>query len=161
MFLKCCIVLLLCVDQFSNLHCCLFSAHECSNYKTIDSADRSADFLTSGTPVCDHGLSGGWYRFVGDAGTRMPTECIPRNHCGTRAPGWMNGTHPKIQEGVVSRQVCFHWAESCCQWSAEIKVRDCGRFYVYKLAPPPTCHLRYCGDGPRGQSKSLTLSLPS
>ena len=75
-FLKYCTVLLLRVDQFSNLHCCLLSAQECSNYKTIDSADRSADFLTSGTPVCDHDLSGGWYRFVGDAGTRMPTECI-------------------------------------------------------------------------------------
>ena len=75
----------------------------------------------------------------------MPTSCVAKNRCGTHAPGWLNGQHPKVEEGVVTRQVCFHWGDNCCNWSNNVKVRNCGEFYVYELRKTPQCQLRYCG----------------
>lgn len=89
---------------------------------------------------------GQWHQFVGDAGTKMPNSCVPTQRCGTHAPGWMQGKHPKKEEGAVYRRVCFHWSGNCCRWSVQIKVRNCNGYYVYKLERPPTCYLRFCGD---------------
>jgi len=94
---------------------------------------------------CDRGLNG-WYRFHGAAGTRMPTACPPVFTCGGDAPGWLNGGHPTVADGKVTRQVCFHWILGCCTSSTNIEVRNCGSFYVYRFSAPPTCFLRYCGS---------------
>ena len=87
-----------------------------------------------------------WHRFVGDAGTAMPTSCVPKNHCGTHAPGWLESGHPSVGQGSVTGKVCFHWSSKCCHWSVNIKVRNCGDFYVYKLPKTPYCSLRYCAE---------------
>ena len=88
-----------------------------------------------------------WYRFTGASGTRMPTSCVPMNRCGTHASGWMEGEHPSVGEGIVSRKVCYHWSSQCCNWNNNIEVRQCpGGFFVYKLVKPPHCSLRYCGS---------------
>ena len=76
----------------------------------------------------------------------MPTSAVAINHCGTHAPGWMNGQHPNKNDGVVKRNVCFNWSGKTCQWSIEISVRNCGAFYVYWLKKTPNCYLRYCGN---------------
>ena len=80
----------------------------------------------------------------------MPDKCVPKYHCGTHAPGWLNGAHPTVAEGSVQRQVCFSWTSGCCQWSINIMVRNCGAFYVYKLTDTPGCSMRYCGDKDQG-----------
>ena len=80
----------------------------------------------------------------------MPDQCVPAYHCGTHAPGWLNGAHPAVAEGAVQRKVCFHWTSNCCLWSINIRVRNCGGFYVYELSDTPACHLRYCGDKDQG-----------
>ena len=77
----------------------------------------------------------------------MATSCVDLNHCGTHAPGWMNAAHPTVAEGASNVQVCFHWAQNCCHWSVNIRVRNCSGFYVYDLKKPPVCKLRYCGNG--------------
>ncbi|MFY0530664.1 hypothetical protein [Nannocystis pusilla] len=82
-------------------------------------------------------LENKWYRFTGPAGTLMPTTPLKPFDCGTDAPGWMVGVHPIVDEGVVDRQVCFAWDVEC-QWEATIQVRNCGDYYVYRLADPPT-----------------------
>ena len=81
----------------------------------------------------------------GSAGTRMPTSCPPTYRCNTDATGWLNGGHPTVADGQVGRQVCFHYSGNCCLWSTNIKVRNCGSYYVYYLSGTPTCALRYCG----------------
>ena len=102
---------------------------------------------------CDQNLSPGWYRFMGDAGSRMPTSCVPTHHCGTRAPGWLNGQHPNVSEGVVVRRVCFHWSGGCCAWHVDVNVKNCDGFYVYKFeALPDVCDFRFCGNG-KGDKK--------
>ena len=101
----------------------------------------------NGYVQCDSHLTFGWYRFRGAAGTQMPTSCVGMNRCGTHAPGWLNRVHPSIAEGIVPATVCFHWNSGCCEWYTNIRVRNCGGFYVYELGPPPNCQLRYCGNG--------------
>ncbi|CAH3186610.1 unnamed protein product, partial [Porites evermanni] len=121
-----------------------FSISECQNYASVNSGDRNITY-NSYYDYCDSGIGPGWFRFEGSAGTRMPTSCPPTYRCGTDATGWLNGGHPTVADGQVSRQVCFHWSGSCCLWSTNIKVRNCGSYYVYYLNGTPTCDLRYCG----------------
>ena len=82
---------------------------------------------------CDSEIGPGWFRFEGSAGTRMTTSCPPKGRCGTWVPGWLNGGHPTVADGQVSRQVCFHWFSKCCRWSTNTEVRNCGSYYVYYL----------------------------
>ena len=104
---------------------------------------------------CDkNDLSKGWYRFTGEAGELMANKCPAIHHCGTHAPGWMEGSHPTQAQGIVTRKVCYHWSGKCCNWSNNIRVRNCGAFYVYELDKTPVCHLRYCGAG-KGRFPSL------
>jgi len=119
---------------------------ECKSYTQLSESNRNTKFNdgNGNVELCDGGMGDKWYRFTGGAGTRMPTSCPAEYACGTDAPGWMNGAHPSVQEGIVSRQVCYHWG-GCCNWSNTIQVRNCGPYYVYKLYQPPAGCLRYCG----------------
>ena len=88
----------------------------------------------------------------------MPTSCPPTLRCNTYATGWLNGTHPTVADGQVSRQVCFHGRSNCCNWSTNIKVRNCSSYYVYYLSGTPggLCDIRYCGTNwKQGASKVI------
>ena len=119
-------------------------------YKILNSIDRRVGYTGQSPLRCDQPERGpftkGWYRFTGAAGERMPTKCPAKNRCGTHAPGWLKGGHPTVAQGIVSRKVCYHWSSSCCRWSNNIRVRNCGAFYVYELKRTPVCSLRYCGE---------------
>ena len=119
---------------------------ECQNYGILNSADRKITYNAI-RYQCDNGLGPGWFRFQGSAGTRMPTSCPLIEKCDTNVPGWMNGGHPTVADGQVSRTVCWHWRSGCCTWSSTIRVRNCGSYYVYYLSSTPNngqCDFRYC-----------------
>ena len=130
--------------QWFNNRQLLILVVECTSYSSLASGDRKITYKTT-SYMCDSNLKG-WYRFQGAAGTRMPTSCSPKNRCNTAATGWLNGGHPTVADGKVSRQVCFHWDSNCCRWSTNIEVINCGSFYVYHFSGTPTCSLRYCGS---------------
>ncbi|XP_031555346.1 pancreatic secretory granule membrane major glycoprotein GP2-like [Actinia tenebrosa] len=126
----------------------LVNSTECRYYSVLNSRDRAQGLHRGNTLKCDNTLVKGWYRFMGDAGTAMPTSCTRENYCGTHASGWMQGSHPTQAEGIVNRAVCYHWSSRCCNWNNNIRVRNCGGFYVYELVKPTAgCYLRYCGSG--------------
>ena len=77
----------------------------------------------------------------------MASECPSPFTCGTIVPGWLKGDLPSVQEGVVSRTICFLQNRDCCYRSVEAEVRNCAGFYVYKLRSAPYCQIRYCGNG--------------
>ena len=82
----------------------------------------------------------------------MADSCVKQQHCGTHAPGWLNGALPVKTGETVVRQVCFNWGSRCCKWSVKIKVKKCsGGFFVYELQRTPVCHLRYCGNAGLGK----------
>lgn len=135
--------------------------NECTTYRVLDSADRSKTNVNtvSQGDKCDHWNSGfvrnAWYRFTGAAGQTMADECVQAGSCQTTMAGWMNGTHPKVFDGIQRRKACFssesnpykRQNNNCCERQINIHVRNCGEFYVYKLPSTPGCFLRYCGSG--------------
>ena len=78
----------------------------------------------------------------------MSTVCCQRpGFCNTYYQGWLTGSHPTVDDGIVSRKVCFAYSgyNRKCYYSIYIKVRNCGPFYVYKLKPTPgPSNMRYC-----------------
>jgi len=117
---------------------------ECQSYRTLGESDRAQSYR--GVAKCDSSLVKAWYRFTASAGNKMADTLVLKYHCGTNAPGYLTGGHPTVAQGAVSRRVCFHWSSNSCYFSTDIRVRNCGAFYVYELSKPPSCHLRYCGN---------------
>ena len=121
---------------------------ECQGVTVLQEASRNVN--STGEVECDQDLpaDGQWSRFAGAAGTTMPLAAPPVFACGTHAPGWLNGAIPTEADGIVARDVCFHWDDNTCNWKVPISVRNCGPFVMFKLKPVPSCALRYCAtDG--------------
>ena len=85
-----------------------------------------------------------WIRFEGSGGTVIPEYPPPIHHCEANAPGWICGSHPTVNDGVVKRQLCFHSNGDECIFQYEISIRNCGLFYVYKPPYIARCSLRVC-----------------
>ncbi|XP_066022741.1 uromodulin-like isoform X1 [Pocillopora verrucosa] len=125
------------------------TADPCYNYRNLSEADRKSTYITPyGGEKCDDDSSslifGEWYRFVGDAGTKMPTQCVPEWRCGAFLSGWLKGGHPTLADGEVFSEVCFTRVGDCCNRSNHIKVLNCGSYFIYQLQKPPRCASRYC-----------------
>ncbi|XP_051769722.1 pancreatic secretory granule membrane major glycoprotein GP2-like isoform X1 [Ctenopharyngodon idella] len=77
----------------------------------------------------------------------MPESCVDRNMCGTYYPLWLDGPHPQLEDGVVTRQVCVSSRGGCCTYkSLPIRVKACpGNYYVYEFVKPIFCGA-YCVD---------------
>ena len=121
---------------------------------SVNDSDRRNDF--GGGKKCDRNLTEDWYRFSAGAGTSIATKCISKGQrYGTDLPGWMDGARPTVDEGVVSRKVCFSGYQNCCYRHIMINVRNCSSFFVYRLKPVQVCHSRYCGGKARGWNTNL------
>ena len=148
MFHECWIICLFeCMARFIANHKMALSGTdgpECFNYMLIDDDSRRVGSkYTHDRP--DGDLAEGWYRFINKK--RMWNSCIPSYECNVMYPGWLEGAHPSVWQGRVTRKVCFgrKWISStCCNYNTQITVRNCGSFYVYKLKPTPAGSLRYC-----------------
>ena len=121
-----------------------FVADPCHHYSNLSEANRNTKTETKEV-LCDSQLRKGWYRFVGAAGTRMPTERVQAFRCGTNWPGWLTTTHPTVEEGEFRGVVCFSDRSTGCQYSKTIFVKKCGSYIIYNFFQPPNCDSRYCG----------------
>ena len=122
----------------------------CTNYTVLSEEDRAQGNAQPPHNRNDMGLVTGWYRFQGAAGDRIPDKCVLKYRCGTKRPVWLNGSHPTVAEGVVTRTVCYTSDSGCCVYRCIIKVKNCSSYYVYEL--PRTFYLsRYCGNAGAGK----------
>lgn len=102
---------------------------------------------------------GTWFRFTGAAGNKLPTAPAPDKRiigsnnngirrCGTGARAWIKGGNPTIQDGIVTRDVCFEYGFKSCKSNTTVGVAACrdmhGDFFVYQLQPVPSCMAAYC-----------------
>ncbi|XP_059386332.1 uncharacterized protein LOC132121165 [Carassius carassius] len=128
----------------------------CYNYTVLDDLRRATDNQLQSSYygqytsklLCDTYVNWvGWYRlFIQGQSVQMPDTCVDQLSCGTHAPLWLNGQHPRIEDGVVTRSVCGHWSNNCCYFQSNpIKVKACpGGYYVYEFVRPVNCFLAYC-----------------
>nr|XP_046233978.1 uncharacterized protein LOC124053061 [Scatophagus argus] len=121
----------------------------CFHYTVLDQAWRATNTTTKNKKCDRHVKWIGWYRlFYKGESIQMPERCVPSNKCGTHAPLWLAGPHPKRRDGIVTRKVCGHWKKKCCAFrSTPIRVKKClGNYYVYEFTQPSACYLAYCAD---------------
>lgn len=144
----------------------------CYNYTVLNDTWRDTTYVINSNYNCDSyewlGSSlqwQGWYLFVlYNVSVRMPEVCLPENHCGTHVPLWLNGSHPRPEDGIVTRQVCASYTNNCCYPLVKpippIQVKACpGNYTVYKLVDPRWCWLAYCADASnKGVLPATTLA---
>ena len=75
----------------------------------------------------------------------MPTTLVPGYRCGADWSGWLDGTHPTVEDVEVQGEVCFNNREKGCKFNKGILIRNCESYFIYKLRPAPGCASRYCG----------------
>ncbi|XP_039521317.1 uncharacterized protein LOC120474774 isoform X2 [Pimephales promelas] len=138
-----------------------FPVDPCYYYNILDDSWRATNNQHSSQIMCDTAVSwNGWYRlFIQGQSVQMPDTCVDEYSCGTNAPLWLNGGHPTVEDGVVTRDVCGHWSNNCCYFQSNpIKVKACpGDFYVYEFVSPTTCHLAYCADSSNITTTTTTV----
>ena len=120
-------------------------------YNVINDPRRSTAFVTDPKQyICDRSImqDNAWYRFSSEAGSEMATETPERGRCGTYIPIWMNGSHPNVIEGTVTRKACaavpISSVDPNCSVSYSIKVRNCSGYYIYRLKKIRQCYMAYC-----------------
>lgn len=120
----------------------------CYHYTVLNDSWRATTNTDQSVVRCDWNQQWqGWYLMVHNGKrVRMPNECVPSLRCSTHAPLWLNGPHPRPEDGIVTRQVCGHWNGNCCYFTVpSIQVKACpGNYTVYKLVSPSACSLAYC-----------------
>ncbi|XP_049325471.1 uncharacterized protein LOC111190898 [Astyanax mexicanus] len=90
-----------------------------------------------------------WYRLLYNGmNIRMPESCTSYYRCGTSVTFWLNGAHPQISDGIITRQACGSWIHGgCCEYSVLIQVKACpANYYVYEFFSPNICYAAYCTD---------------
>ncbi|XP_031413708.1 uncharacterized protein LOC105909089 [Clupea harengus] len=122
----------------------------CHTYTVLNDTWRATTNLDRSVTRCDSDVQWqGWYRmFHQEASVLIPNVCVPDKRCGTDVPLWLNGSHPRPEDGIVTREVCGHWLDGCCDFKPPpIQMKACpGNYTVYKLVDPLTCSLAYCAD---------------
>lgn len=121
-------------------------ADPCYSYTVLDEPWRAIDQYSQ--LLCDSNVNwSGWYRLsLHGQSAQMPDTCVSMYSCSTHAPMWLNGQHPRVEDGVVTRHVCGHWNNDCCHFQFyPMKVKACpGNYYVYEFISPTYCYGTYC-----------------
>ncbi|KAL6482074.1 hypothetical protein MHYP_G00101540 [Metynnis hypsauchen] len=123
----------------------------CNIYTVLDQPWRATN--APGGSNCDSFNGNVWYRLLYyGMNIRMPESCVNRARCGTDVTLWLNGSHPQIEDGIVTRGVCGGSGSDCCYYrSIPIRVKACpGNYYVYELIRPTlfcnALQAAYCAD---------------
>lgn len=143
--------------QFPNF-CPLLGYNPCQDsngIKELSSGDRTINYNSS-TDKCDLTDSeigsdwSKWYKITGNAGNALRVATPPRDRCGGQAQVYLTKNHPVPSDGVVNRRVCIQNPSDPCNHDLQIRVVNCGSFYLYKLQRLRNkCDLnwRYCTNG--------------
>jgi len=130
---------------------------QCTEYKELSSYTRNV--ISSGNDnLCGNSYCGdvisistahpdwagaSWYRFTGDAGTKILETAPGEMSCGTVAAGYMEGGHPTVAEGEVTRTVKFDGGRND---DRIVTVTNCYQYYVYYLTDCENYQRGYCAE---------------
>jgi len=90
-----------------------------------------------------------WHRFVSAASAPLTRRrivedrCVNQtNACGVKYQGWLNGKHPAPQDGIKAMELKF-FKSYCGSMHGNVRVRNCGDFYVYQFISMPFWDCEY------------------
>ncbi|XP_072893584.1 uncharacterized protein [Hemitrygon akajei] len=92
----------------------------------------------------------------GSGGWKIPETEIPRYHCSGWNPGWLDGSHPNVGQGEVTRTVYFTEGEGSYYFE-EVKVKNCSDYFVYWLKPTSS-NAVYCTGSSTGKQTDGSVS---
>lgn len=123
------------------------SSDPCYNYESVDRPWRANN--ETGDSICDFYFNWrGWYRlFYYGMNIQMPETCTTGLECNTVVSLFLDGHHPQIEDGVVTRVVCGNYDRNeCCDYKTNlIRVKACpGNYYVYELVNTQSICAGYC-----------------
>ena len=99
------------------------------------------------TPYTSSFTLPGWYRIqTGSGFDYLPEGVVAQSQCGTSGTGYLIGTHPTVEEGIVTRSAGFTWddALNCVN---TIQVVNCmTEYFVYYLPEACSCAMAYCAS---------------
>ncbi|XP_042591954.1 pancreatic secretory granule membrane major glycoprotein GP2-like [Cyprinus carpio] len=125
------------------------SSDPCYNYNTLNDYWRDIrQYLDTGYDDTLVEWSG-WYRlYLNGESAQMSEWCASYMRCGGYTGLYLNGSHPTLEDAVVTREVVgtngYQWGFNT---STSIQVKACpGDYYVYKLIKPDVSIYRptYC-----------------
>ncbi|XP_019912333.2 pancreatic secretory granule membrane major glycoprotein GP2-like [Esox lucius] len=121
----------------------------CDHYTILNNPKRSVSYTRyPDVSVNDCNVKWeGWHRLLlGGLSAKMPEDCVEEYMCGTFYPLWLNGRHPRPEEGVVPSKICGVSGRSCCHYNSnDIHVKACpGNFFIYKFVVPNVSPSAYC-----------------
>ncbi|XP_067226364.1 uncharacterized protein [Chanodichthys erythropterus] len=123
------------------------SSDPCYDYHTLDEywrdIQQSQDYGYDDTLV----EWSGWYRlYLNGKSAQMSEWCVSNAGCGGKTGLHLNGSHPTLEDGVVTREVLGTYtlwsgglySHRCGAYrSTSIQVKACpGEYFVYKLVKP-------------------------
>ena len=89
-----------------------------------------------------------WFRFSGNAGSKLLTSCPPRHSCGTGAALWSNSTMPSAI-GVATSFTAQGSYNNCNDYPRQASVMRCSSApsdFVYRYDDSSTlCYFGFCG----------------
>ncbi|KTF80864.1 hypothetical protein cypCar_00042908 [Cyprinus carpio] len=128
----------------------------CINYNTLNDSWRNilsyGYIYGSSAKYDDTGVNwDGWYRlFLNGLSAQMPEWCVSYLTCGGFSSLWLAGSHPRLEDGVVTRDIYGSYFEQCSYYRSDpIQVKACpGNYYVYKFTRPDLSipSPAYCSD---------------
>uniref|UniRef100_A0A3P8XBS9 ZP domain-containing protein n=1 Tax=Esox lucius TaxID=8010 RepID=A0A3P8XBS9_ESOLU len=143
----------------------------CDHYTILNNPKRSVSYTRyPDVSVNDCNVKWeGWHRLLlGGLSAKMPEDCVEEYMCGTFYPLWLNGRHPRPEEGVVPSKICGVSGRSCCHYNSnDIHVKACpGNFFIYNLdedtvmTPPESNTMTPLTDTTTAQKPGTTTSSP-
>ena len=135
--------------------------------KELSSGDRTINYDSS-TDMCD--LTdpeigndwSKWYKITGNAGNALRVATPPIERCGGQAQVYLTENHPVPSDGVVNRLMCFQNPADACNRQNQIRVVNCGSFYLYQLQRlRSNCDLnwRFCTNGKGKHLQSVIIII--
>jgi len=69
---------------------------------------------------------------------QMPEWCVTHMACGGFSALWLGGSHPRLEDGVVTREIYGSYRDQCSRYRSDpIQVKACpGNYYVYRFTRP-------------------------
>ncbi|KAF4106294.1 uncharacterized protein LOC131550874 [Onychostoma macrolepis] len=126
----------------------------CNNYNVLDHHMRSTllhwHMFGFGSALDDILAEwDGWYRFFTNGlSTEIPEWCVSFMSCGGFSGLWLGGSHPQLEDGVVTREIYGSRYDQCNYYRSDpIQVKACpGNYFVYKFTRPTVSipGPRYC-----------------